>query len=251
VGTTMRRTFLFAALGVSAALLVGSTVAVAGPDVRGMVLVRGVHTEVSLIKADGTKDAFVVDRGKVTAAPAAATAAQGSSAASPSGSVTLERRDGITVTLALNAATKIRGHIQVGKGAIVFSRAGTAYLVLAPRNEKTAAGHHGNGNGKGRSLAEWMARVNGLFGAVHADVSFIRADGSTNSFTFDRGQVTAVSNTSVTLKRADGPSVTISISATTKVSGKLTVGGRAAVFSKGSAATVIFAAASKASAAHP
>jgi hypothetical protein len=248
VGTTMRRTFLFAALGISAAMLIGSAVAVAGPDVKGMVLVRGVHTEVSLIKADGTKDAFVVDRGKVTAA-SGATAAQGSSAASPSGSVTLERRDGITVTLALNAATKIRGDIQVGKGAIVFSRAGTAYLVLAPRNEKAAAGH--NGNSKGKSLAERMARVNGLFGAVHADVSFIRADASTNSFSFDRGQVTAVSNTSVTLKRADGPSVTISISATTKVNGKLTVGGRAAVFSKGSAATVIFAAASKASAAHP
>ena len=257
MGTAMRRTFGFAALGISAALLIGASVAVAGPDVKGMVLVRGVHTEVSLIKADRTTDAFVVDRGKVTAKSAAATAAQGSSAAVPSaaGSVTLERRDGITVTLGLNAATKIRGDIQVGKGAIVFSRAGTAYLVLAPRNEKAAAGHNGDSKGKGlakgKSLAERMARVNGLFGAVHADVSFIRADGSTNSFSFDRGEVTAASNTSVTLKRADGPSVTISISAATKVSGKLVVGGRAAVFSKLGAATAILAAASKASAAHP
>ena len=170
------------------------------------------------------------------------------------GSVTLERRDGITVTLGLNAATKIRGDIQVGKGAIVFSRAGTAYLVLAPRNEKAATGTTGDGKGKGlakgKSLAELMAR-DGLFGAVHADVSFIKADGSTNSFSFDRGEVTAASNTSVTLKRADGPSVTISISAATKVSGKLVVGGRAAVFSKLGAATAILAAASKASAAHP
>ena len=249
MGTAMKRTFGFAALGISAALLIGSAVAVAGPDVKGMVLVRGVHTDVSLIKADGTKDAFVVDRGKVTAKSAAASAAQGSSAASASGSVTLERKDGITVTLGLNAATKIRGDIQIGKGAIVFSRAGTAYLILAPRNEKTAAGRHGDS--KGKSLAERMARVNGLFGAVHADVSFIRADASTSSFSFDRGEVTAASNTSVTLKRADGPSVTIGISAATKVSGKLVVGGRAAVFSKGSVATAIFAAASKASAAHP
>ena len=67
MGTAMRRTFGFAALGISAALLIGASVAVAGPDVKGMVLVRGVHTEVSLIKADGTTDAFVVDRGKVTA----------------------------------------------------------------------------------------------------------------------------------------------------------------------------------------
>jgi hypothetical protein len=80
---------------------------------------------------------------------------------------------------------------------------------------------------------------------VHADVSFIKADGSTDAFSFDRGQVTAASATSLTLKRADGPSVTKSISADTKVRGKLVVGGKAAVFSKGGAATAILAAGPK------
>ena len=83
-------------------------------------------------------------------------------------------------------------------------------------------------------------------GAVHADVKFIKADGSTISFSFDRGSVTAASDTSVTIKRADGPSVTKSISADTKLRGKLVVGGKAAVFSKGGAATLILAAGPKA-----
>ena len=83
-------------------------------------------------------------------------------------------------------------------------------------------------------------------GAVHADVKLIKADGSSDAFSFDRGQVTAASDTSVTVKRADGPSVTKSISADTKLRGKLAVGGRAAVFSKGSAATAILAAGPKA-----
>ena len=83
-------------------------------------------------------------------------------------------------------------------------------------------------------------------GAVHADVKFIKADGSTDSFSFDRGSVTAASDTSVTIKRADGPSVTKSISADTKLRGKLAVGGKAAVFSQGSAATAVLAAGPKA-----
>ncbi len=225
------RAFGLAAIGISAALLVGSAVAVAGPG-KGKSLVRGVHTEVSLIKADGTTNSFVVDRGQVTAESAA--------------SVTLKRKDGVSVTLGLNADTKVRGDIQVEKGAVVFSRGGTAFAVLAPRAAKAAAFRFGDGNGKG--LAERLARLKakkGLMGAVHADVKLIKADGSSNAFSFDRGQVTAASDTSVTVKRADGPSVTKSISADTKLRGKLAVGGRAAVFSKGSAATAILAAGPK------
>ena len=91
---------------------------------KGKSLVRGVHAEVSLIKADGTTNAFVVDRGKVTAESAS--------------SVTLLRKDGVSVTLGLNADTKVRGDIQVDKGAIVFSRGGTAFAVLAPRSAEAA-----------------------------------------------------------------------------------------------------------------
>jgi hypothetical protein len=228
VSTAKRRSFGIAAIGIAAALLVGSAVAVAGPGKKGKGLVRGVHAEISLIKADGTTDAFVVDRGQVTAESAT--------------SVTLKRKDGISVTLGLNADTKVRGDIQVDKGAVAFSRGGTAFAVLAPRGANAASLRLGDDKGKG--LGQRMARLmasKGLFGAVHADVKLIKADGSSAAFSFDRGEVTAASETSVTIERADGPSVTKSISADTKLRGKLAVGGRAAVFSKGSAATAILA----------
>jgi hypothetical protein len=221
-----KRTFGIAAVGISAALLAGSAVAVAGLGKK--TLARGVHTEVSLINANGSTNSFVVDRGKVTAETA--------------GSVTLARKDGVSVTLGLNADTKVRGDIQVEKGAIVFSRGGTAFAVLAPRAAKAAPFSLGNANGMG--LGERLALLKagkGFMGAVHADVKLIKADGSTVSFSFDRGSVTAASDTSVTLKRVDGPSVTKSISADTKLRGKLAVGGKAAVFSQGSAATAILA----------
>jgi hypothetical protein len=224
------RAFGIAAVGISAALLIGSAVAVAGPG-KGKSLVRGVHTEVSLIKADGTTNSFVADRGQVTA--------------ESDTSVTLKRKDGPSVTLGLNADTKVRGDIQVDKGAVVFSRGGTAFAVLAPRGAQAAplTLRERIESLRGR-LAELKAK--GLMGAVHADVKLIKADGTSNAFSFDRGQVTAASDTSVTVKRADGPSVTKSISADTKLRGKLAVGGKAAVFSKAGAATAILAAAPKA-----
>ena len=117
----------------------------------------------------------------------------------------------------------------MGKGAIVLAR---RYGVRcpAPRGSQASLFRLGNGIGLGQRLATLKAKK---FGAVHADVSFIKADSTTKAFSFDRGQVTAASETSVTLKRADGPSVTKSISADTKVRGKLAVGGKAVVFSQG------------------
>lgn len=237
MGIRHSKTFAIGALGVVVALFAGSAVAVAhpgGPMKRGKApLVRGVHAEISLIKEDGSKDAFVIDRGKVTA--------------ESQSSVTLERKDGVSVTLALAADTKIRGDIQVGKGVEVFSRDDKAFAVLAPRGPKPAPFRMGGDDG---GLAQRMGpggkRGPGLFGAVHAEVKGIKADKSTFSFTFDRGDVTAASSTSVTIKRPDGQSVTKSISADTKVRGKLAAGGKAAIISEGSAAKLILARAPKA-----
>ncbi len=227
MGKRKTRAFSIGVVGIAAALLVGSAVAVAGPGKKAKGLVRGVHTEVSLIKANGAKDSFVVDRGKVTNASQT--------------SVTLARKDGKDVTLGLTADTKVRGQIQVDKGAVVFSRGGTAFAVLAPR--ATAAPLTFGGQALARLRA---AKLKGLMGAVHADVKAIKADASTVAFSFDRGQVTAASDTSVTVKRADGPSVTKAISSDTKLRGKLAVNGRAIVISNGSAALAILAAAPKA-----
>ena len=59
----------------------------------------------------------------------------------------------MSVTLGLNADTKVRGDIQVDKGAIVFSRGGTAFAVLAPRAAKAAPLRFGDGKGKGPGSA--------------------------------------------------------------------------------------------------
>lgn len=229
MSTLRQKAFGISVIGISVALLVGSAVAVAGPGKKGKGLVQGVHAEIALVRANGTTDSFVVDRGQVTAESAS--------------SVTVQRKDGVSVAIGLNAATQVRGDIQVGKGAIVFSRSGTAFAVLAPRGQPLSLGL---GFGQGMGLAQLGAKLKGKkLGAVHADVSFIKADASTVSFSFDRGQVTAASATSVTIKRADGPSVTLGISADTKVRGKLAVGGKAAIFSQAGVAKTIFAAGPK------
>ena len=119
--------------------------------------------------------------------------------------------------------------------------------MLAPRAPRAAPLRLGGGEGLGQALASGQsARWKGLIGAVHADVKLIKADGSTEAFSFDRGEVTAASDKSVTVKRADGPSVTKTISSDTKLRGKLAVDGRAIVISKGRAAVAILAAGRKA-----
>lgn len=224
------KAFAVGALAIAATLVAGSAVAVAGPGKKGKGLVRGVHAEISLIRANGSTDAFVVDRGEVTA--------------ETSSSFTLKRKDGVSVTLGLSADTKVRGDIQVGKGAVAFSRGGTAFAVLAPRAQGAAL-RLGGGEGLGKRKARLKA-PRGLFGAVHADVSLIRADGTQDAFSFDRGKVTAASTSSITVERADGPSVTKGISSDTKVRGRVAVGGRAAIFSRGGAAFAVLAAAPRA-----
>ena len=80
-----------------------------------------------------------------------------------------------------------------------------------------------------------------LRGAVHADVSLIRADGTTDRFTLDRGRVTARSPGSITLERADGKSVTLGVDAHTRILGRgdVAVGDRAVVLSRGGTAFLI------------
>ena len=209
-----KRGFRVAAVAAAARLIAGGAVAVAeaahgGRAKRNVVkqLARlGVHADVSLVRADGTTDAFAVDRGQVTVASAA--------------SLTLQRRDGKAVTIGLSSSTIVRGTIAIGKPALVFSRSGVAFRVRASGAAMSAPA----------LPAVQKAKV------VHVQINFVRADGVTGSVTLDRGQVTASSSSSLTIKRDDGKSVTFTIGAGAKVRGKLAVGGRALVFSRGGSA---------------
>jgi hypothetical protein len=226
VNNGLKRGFRIAAVAAAAALVAGSAVAIAGAaggkgraravvkrHVVKRVVRAGVHADVSLVRADGSTDAFSVDRGSVTAASGT--------------SVTLLRRDGKSVAISLNSSTRVRGTITTGRPALVFSRSGVAFRVAAP-GPRTMLGAAAAAGVK-------PAKV------VHLQVSFVRADGSTGSATLDRGQVTASSSTSLTVKRPDGNSVTLAVNATTRVRGKLVVGGKALVLSRNGTAVAVLA----------
>ena len=142
--TVWKTTFGIAAVGISAALLVGSAVAVARPGLKGKSLVRGVGAEISLIKANGTTNAFVLRprQGHGGVRGELGHAACGKTAVTPSCSGS-------------QADTKVHGDIQVDKGAIVFSRGGTAFAVLAPRAAKPAPFRFGDGQGHGSRGSAW------------------------------------------------------------------------------------------------
>jgi hypothetical protein len=210
-----KRGFRAVAIAAAALIVAGGAVAVAeaahGGHAKGHAkghavkhLARlGVHADVSLVRADGSTDAFAVDRGQVTAASA--------------GSLTLHRLDGKTVTLGLNSDTTVRGTIAIGRPVLVFSRNGVAFRIGAP----------------GPFAALPMApQATAKAKIVHLQVNFVRADGSTGSVTLDRGQVAASSSTSLTIKREDGKSVTFAIGTGAVIRGKLAVGARALVFSR-------------------
>ena len=220
--TGWKRGYRVLAISAVALVVAGGAVAVASAahggkakakaHVANHLIHAGVHADVSLIRADGSTDAFAVDRGRVTASSAT--------------SLTLQRGDGKSVTLSLSSTTLVRGTIAVGKPVLVFSRDGAAFRIGAP----------------GRAtVAPMMPALQGKSPIVHLDVKFIRADGSTGSATLDRGQVTATSSTSLTIKRDDGKSVTFTIGAGVIVRGRLAVGAKAIVLSRDGAVVRVFA----------
>jgi hypothetical protein len=103
----------------------GAAAAPARPDVPVKALRslarRAVHGDVVVKAKDGSFVTVTFDRGTVTAANDT--------------SVTLQRPDNQTVTLAVNGDTKVHGAasaaaLQTGKDAVVISKSGTATQIL-------------------------------------------------------------------------------------------------------------------------
>jgi hypothetical protein len=93
-------------------------------DLRGVAR-RSVHGDVIVKDKSGQYVTVTFDRGTVTAASAT--------------SITLTRPDGPTVTLTVNADTKVHGPasaaaVATGKDAVVISRSGTATQILQRKN---------------------------------------------------------------------------------------------------------------------
>ena len=197
-----------------AAMLSVSAVAAAGPaKTEGGLLKGAVHADIGTLTANGTTREVTLDRGAVTA--------------STPTSISLERADGQSVTLAVALATKVCGTIAVGAKALVLSRDGRAVSIRV------------------RGAAKKKPHL--LRGAVHATIDLIKADGSTDSITYDRGEITAKTSSSITLKRKDGKSVTLATDSSTKVREKRTLatladlqaGDRAMFFSRDGKAFLI------------
>ena len=79
-----------------------------------------------------------------------------------------------------------------------------------------------------------------LKGAIHGDLLLRGEDGATRTVTFDRGRITAISATSITIERPDGVSVSKNLTDQTVFNGtpkdKLQAGMRAVVVSSGDTA---------------
>jgi hypothetical protein len=83
-------------------------------------------------------------------------------------------------------------------------------------------------------------------GVVHADIT-VYLDGPTRTFAYDRGQITAITDTEIALRRRDGENVTLKYGDSTLVReegkpgsvGDLAVGDRAMFFSEDSVAKLI------------
>lgn len=171
----------------------------------------GGHSDVTVTKADGSTASFAIDRGKVTAASG--------------GQLTLDE-GGASVTLSLGGAAAPA----VGSAAMVVSRGGTVVSIRShAKGEKREKGDKGDGGGLFKD-------------AVHATIV-----SSEKTVDYDRGAITAKSAGSITLKRADGASVTLSVDASTKVKemgeassvDMLQVGETAMFFSSGGRAFLI------------
>ncbi len=119
------------------------------------------------------------------------------------------------------AATGLTAGVLAGSVWAVTAIDGTASASASAKH----AGHHGHSAKKGRVLAR----------ADHATFEVRRAH-QWVTITLDRGQVTSVDASSVTLARPDGRSVTVPLQPSTKYGGAAT---SAATVQKGRRATVI------------
>ena len=191
-----RTTLLFMAVF---ALAAGS--ALADSPVKGP-FAGTVHAVGNVTYKDGAKQTWNWDRGRITALD--------------SSSISLTRRDKVQVSFAITSSTLVRNHgssyqlsdLKAGLAATVISQNGNAVIIRSIRGE-------GAPGGADSSAIDGPAAMS-LTGTVDA----LYVDGSTQSFTYDRGRITQLGNGSLTIKRADQSTATFSYDDSTLVRDK-------------------------------
>jgi Domain of unknown function (DUF5666) len=183
-------------LAVVFALAAGS--ASAADQVKGP-LAGVVHATGALSDRTGAPISVTWDRGRITALS--------------SSSITLTRRDKAQVTFAITSSTTVRNDgatyqltdLKTGLAATVVSQSGNAVVIRNIRGD-------GAPSGADQSEFEGPAAK-----AVTGSVAALYADGSSQSFDYNRGRIQSVANGSLTLMRADRQSVTLTYDASTLV----------------------------------
>jgi riboflavin synthase alpha subunit len=177
----MKKLLAFALTTLAVAAMTGVATADSGKRVGPFA--GAIHADVTALLKDGSSASAKLDRGKVTAVD--------------STSLTLERFvDKQSFTFAVNADTWYpRGQPKVGDQLGVVSQGGTALRV----------------NVWNKLDPQTTDRVGPFRTAIHADISLLLRTSTTKSETMDRGKVTAISSSSLTIARPDGKSLTFSI----------------------------------------
>jgi len=127
-------------------------------------------------------------------------------------------------------------------GAIVvagLATAGIAYAENQPPDPSIAVAKAAATGAPAPAAAGGKAGI--LKGAIHGDLLVRSKDGSTHTVTFDRGKVSAISSSSITVQRPDGVSVTDDLNDQTVFNGiprdQLQTGTQAIVVADGHTAT--------------
>jgi hypothetical protein len=112
-------------------------------------------------------------------------------------------------------------------GAASLATTGIAYAGNQPADPSVAdtpsaaAPQAGTANDRVRARERKAGPRGGVpRGAVHGNLLVLGEDGGTKTVTFDRGKVTAIDGTSITIERPDGVSVSKAISDQTAFKGK-------------------------------
>lgn len=151
-----------------------------------------VHAVGAVTYKDGSEKTWTWDRGRITALS--------------SSSLTLTRRDKEQVSFAITASTLVRNDggsyklddLKVGQAATVVSQSGNAVIVRNIRGE-------GAPSGADQSAIDGPAK-----GSVTGTIDALYKDGSTQSFDYNRGRITNLSDGSLTITRQDKKTVTLS-----------------------------------------
>lgn len=151
-----------------------------------------VHAVGAVTYKDGSEKTWTWDRGRITALSAS--------------SLTLTRRDKVQVSFVITASTLVRNDggtyklddLKLGQAATVISQSGNAVIVRHIRGE-------GAPSGADQSAIDGPAKA-----SVTGTVEALYKDGSTQSFDYNRGRITALSDGSLTITRQDKKTVTLS-----------------------------------------